>query len=450
MKAIRASGEDLQKQVQLGRRMNRDRGIDQADDHTCALLPTGGGRVAPTKLPATAPGMPVACGRFAVIKPRSSKGFLPKRRFYRGVPGGQHKSFRRRRWPPTIACFPGPGHAALPLAIAALLMPARPSLLADGANVLRGLCMGGADVVPGVSGGTVALVLGIYRRLVEAISHFDARLIGLLRQRNWRQAAAHVDLRFLLGLGTGIAIGFLIMTAFMNRLLTQADTRAYTLAAFFGMILASSLLVGRMVRPDGIAAALCCLLLGLGGALFALWLSRLPGQNVEPSYPYLFLCGSVAICAMILPGISGAMILLILGVYVHLTEVPRMLLQGEQWGHCLLTVLVFGLGCAISLVAFSKVLRWLLIRHQSATMALLCGFMVGALAKIWPFQRDLTPEGAKFKYKLFEPMLPDWSTPATWTVVGVVAVAFLVVISADWLARLSSRQHPKSDDPSRI
>ena len=281
--------------------------------------------------------------------------------------------------------------------------------------------MGTADIVPGVSGGTVALVLGIYERLVAAISHFDMTLLGYLRQKKLRQASEHIDLRFLMTLAVGVVGGFIVMTVLMNHLLTNAVTRSITLAVFLGLIFASAIHIALLIRVATWTAGAACALLGLIGAGFAYWLTTLDNAACEPSYLYIFICGSVAICAMILPGISGAMILLIMGVYIHLTEIPRNIVHGQQVADGLLTVLVFGVGAAISLVLFSKFLRWLLARCHAATMALLCGFMIGALPKIWPFQRDLTPETEKFKYKNFELYFPDSIDSG----VAMVAVAFL-------------------------
>ncbi len=300
--------------------------------------------------------------------------------------------------------------------------------------------MGAADVVPGVSGGTVALVLGIYERLVTAISHFDRQLLRLLVRREWRQAAAHVDLRFLLVLASGIAVGFLTMTVAMNYLLTHGGTRSLTMAAFFGMILASAIVVSMWIRSRTLATGIGYIGLGLCGAALALAVSLMqPTAANDPSLVYLFICGSIAICAMILPGISGAMMLLILGVYVYLTDIPRQVWQGENVGQSLVTVLVFGSGCAISLVLYSKVLRWLLTKYRSATMSFLCGLMFGALPKLWPFQIDTTPGTAEWKHKVFQ---PHW--PGTWrleelSAIAVVLVAMLLVLVVDRLVGGSRR-----------
>ncbi len=310
----------------------------------------------------------------------------------------------------------------------------------DLAHVLRGLFMGGADIVPGVSGGTVALIVGIYERLVTAISHFDFRLLDHLRHRRWQAAAGHLDARFLGSLAAGIASGFLLMTLLMSRLLGDPVSRSLTMAAFFGLILGSAIMVSLMIRVASVREGLFCLLIGLAGAGFAFGLGMLPEQTQTPSYAYIFLCASIAICAMILPGISGAMILLILGVYEHLAAIPGNLLRGREVTEGLLTIVVFGAGAAISLVLFSRLLRWLLKHYHQVTMALLCGFMIGALPQLWPFQQDLTPEIVEFKHKTFQPVWPDASDPHVLAATSIALAAMLLVLIVDGYGRTLRRR----------
>ena len=321
---------------------------------------------------------------------------------------------------------------------------AQPSTVREAiANLLRGLCMGCADVVPGVSGGTVALILGIYERLVTAISNIDGSLVTRLRNRQWRQLAGHIDLLFLLALGMGIGTGVVVMSLVINDLLTNHTTRSLTLAAFFGLILASAVVLAKMIETVTAPQTATCVVLGIVGVMFAYWVSGLhnAGGVAEPGYGYVFVCGGIAICAMILPGISGAMILLVLGIYVHLTEIPHNLLAGEHVGESLLTLVVFGAGCAISLIMFSKFLRWLLNRHHAPTMAVLCGFMIGALRKLWPFQQDLTPEVEKFKHKRFELVWPDSFDSQVAGVLVAGAIAMAVVFIVDRQVRGAKRMH---------
>jgi len=306
----------------------------------------------------------------------------------------------------------------------------------------RGFLMGGADIIPGVSGGTVALILGIYRRLVTAISHFDLETLRLLRRREIAKAIERVDLYFLSALGLGIGSGIVLLASLMHSLLTQASTRSYTLAVFFGMILASSVIVARMVQRWNTGALVVCAL----GAAIAFWITGLPVVNVAPTYPYVFFCGAVAICAMILPGISGAYILLLLGMYLHVTGAIKGIPKGDLSPENLTTIAVFAAGCALGLVTFSKILRWLLARHESITLALLGGFMLGSLRKIWPFQRDLTPGVEKLKLKQF---VNEWPDPVDGTVLLTFGLLLLAAILVLGLNHLGNRGRSSADGAIR-
>jgi putative membrane protein len=309
-------------------------------------------------------------------------------------------------------------------------------VIEHGANMLRGALMGAADIVPGVSGGTVALILGIYERLVGAISRFDWQLVILVRRGRWLPAARHVDLGFLGSLGVGILAGMVVMTTLMHYLLSTERTSALTMALFFGLIAASAYVVARMVTATSRGQWGLIWLVGLGGVGFAWWIAGLGRGHVsDPHLGFIFFAACVAICAMILPGISGAMILWILGVYLHMTEIPGHLIRGRAVPESLETLVVFGLGCAVGLLTFSKILRWLLRSYRMTTLAVLCGFMVGSLRKLWPFREDLTPEVAELKLKTFRPILPAQWDAHTVGVVAVAALAAAIVLLADWYAR---------------
>lgn len=306
--------------------------------------------------------------------------------------------------------------------------------------------MGCADVVPGVSGGTVALILGIYERLVTAISHIDRKALQHARRREWTKLALHGDLWFLVSLACGLLSGVVGMTLIVGVLLNNATTRSLTFAMFFGAIFSSAFIVARHVKPFSQLQLVRCWGLGVIGAVFAYWVSTLsPAHGTEPpSQAYIFICGCLAICAMILPGISGAMILLVLGVYEHLTEIPRNFLKGQQIGEGLVTIAVFGAGCVISLVLFSKLLRWLLSRHHATTMSLLCGFMFGALRKLWPFQQDMTEHIEKFKEKTFKVYVPDHVDSEVLGVCAAAIVAAGIVIAVDKWTHTSDKQELES------
>lgn len=290
--------------------------------------------------------------------------------------------------------------------------------------------MGGADAIPGVSGGTVALILGIYQRLVTAISHFDTLLLGHLRHRRWRAAAEHLDLRFLLALGCGILSGFVLLASVMNFLLQEYLQE--TLAVFFGLILASSVLVARGIhRWDAAQGALA-----VGGAAFAFWLVAQPFMGGREGLDYLFLCGMVAICAMILPGISGAFILLIMGRYEYVTGIVRSLVHGDVAAEEILALAVFATGCLVGLLSFTKVLRWLLARLKPQTMAVLCGFMIGSLRRIWPFKAvPTTGEPIDLRHHQVANAWPSQFDTGVVAAILLAAAAVAFVFALDWITR---------------
>lgn len=249
---------------------------------------------------------------------------------------------------------------------------------------LRGLAMGAADVVPGVSGGTMALVLGIYPRFISALSRLD---LGLLRRlwtaarqgdglRPIRRELVASDVSFLAALALGIGVAVLSLARVIPSLLERYPAEMNGL--FFGMILASTALPFRLMEKRGPAQVAACTV----SAVFAFWVVGLPVLQVAGGLGYLFGSGAIAISAMLLPGISGSFLLLILGQYTRVLEAIH---QRE-----LLVLGVFGLGVATGLLAFSRLLRWLLDRHPSTMLAALCGLMVGSLRKIWPYKVPLS------------------------------------------------------------
>lgn len=293
-----------------------------------------------------------------------------------------------------------------------------------------GFLMGAADIVPGVSGGTMALIVGIYARLVTAISHIDRTFIQHLLARRFAAAIQHADLRFLVCLGIGVVVGAGGLASVMKVLL--ADYRTVTYAAFAGMILASTLLVARQISAWTAKRVVVLLL----AALFAWWLVTLSAlQNPPDSKVYLFVCGMVGICAMILPGISGAFILLLMSRYETVLNAIRSFVHLEITLDVLLTLVVFATGCLTGLLAFSRVLRRMLTNHHDATISVMCGFMLGSVYRLWPFQRDLTPEIEDLKHKTFEHFLPSELNGEVWTAVVAAVVAGIVVLSLDAAAR---------------
>ncbi len=288
-------------------------------------------------------------------------------------------------------------------------------------TALRGVLMGSANVVPGVSGGTVALIVGIYGRLINALGAFDLKLIDLLTKGKWRRAAEHVDLRFLAALGLGAGTAIVSLAKLITWLILNKPIPTWSL--FFGLILASAWHVSGFVkRWNGSALAAAAV-----GAAFAYWISGLlPGETAK-TYTSLFLAGVVSISAMILPGISGSFILVVLGKYrmvleaIHQFELP--------------VLVVFGLGCAIGLIAFAKLLKFLIRRWEPETMALLCGLMAGSLRKIWPFKTEaLGQELLKAKHRVHGNFLPDAFDETVAWAIAMVLVGAAIVLLAERLA----------------
>jgi putative membrane protein len=180
------------------------------------------------------------------------------------------------------------------------------------------------------------------------------------------------------------------------------------------------------------------LTVGLASAVFAFWITGLKQTSPDVTLGYVFLCGIIGICAMILPGLSGAYLLLVLGLYSHLTSILHRLAHGALARDDLITVVVFGCGCAIGLVSFSKVLKWLLANYRRVTMAILSGFMIGALRKVWPFQHDLVPSATSLKEKLYEPIMPTAIDNRFWHCLQVALLAAILVFTIDYVARRRS------------
>lgn len=243
---------------------------------------------------------------------------------------------------------------------------------------LKGVVMGSADVVPGVSGGTMALILGIYEELILSLQHFSKPPFWRAL-RNFRLGAAFraVNGSFLLVLLFGILTALLLLARLLHWLLEHQQLLVYSF--FFGLILASCWLVGKRVTGWTSSRILAL----LGSALGAWWLVGLSPATTPETAWFVLLSGALAICAMILPGISGAFILVLLGKYAFMLEA---LSQGR-----LGVILLFVFGAAAGLLSFVRLLGWLFEHYPNLTLALLTGFMLGSLHKVWPWQ---SPTGA--------------------------------------------------------
>jgi len=289
--------------------------------------------------------------------------------------------------------------------------------------VLKGMCMGAADVVPGVSGGTMALILGIYERLLDAIRHVDLHFARLVLRGRLREAATHADFVFLLLLGSGIfcALMFFTRVVSLPRLIVERPELVYSL--FFGLIVASVAVLVARLRPLGAAAPGWMLL----GAVLGLAIVNLVPMQTPTASWFIFLCGALAICAMILPGVSGSFVLLVLQKYAYVFDALGRLDLG--------VIVPFALGCATGIAAFSRALGWLLARYHDVTLLVIVGVLTGSLWSIWPFQERVY-EVVRGKERLIgsTPTLPQSWDATAWGAValalaGVLAVGALHVVA---------------------
>ncbi|MFT6758581.1 MAG: putative membrane protein [Chitinophagales bacterium] len=240
---------------------------------------------------------------------------------------------------------------------------------------LRGMAMGAADVVPGVSGGTIALITGIYDRLINAISSADVELLGYLRNVELAKAWQHVDGKFLSILMAGIVTSIAMLASLIVSALATYPLLIWSF--FFGLIFASAIFLMRQIKPWGIEN-LILLLIGVAIAVAVVFIK--PAESGGESW-YLFAAGAIAICATILPGISGGFILVLLGAYTPV------LIAVKEFDIVALASLIAG--ASSGLLCFSKVLSWLLTRFHNRVMALLTGFLFGSLYLIWPWKQVL-------------------------------------------------------------
>jgi putative membrane protein len=244
---------------------------------------------------------------------------------------------------------------------------------------IKGACMGAADVIPGVSGGTIAFITGIYDEFVGSIARIDAEAVRLLLRGKLREFWKHINGWFLLAIAAGIGVSVVTLAGLMQMLLVSFPIQTW--AFFFGLIVASSIFILR-----GISGwkALEGVLLAFGAVLGVTVCTLSPTQTPDALW-FIFLSGAIAICAMILPGISGSFILLILGKYQYIMGVISGLASGEDFAQNLLILAVFLAGAMVGILGFSKFLHWLLGRWNKETLIVLAGFIIGSLVKVWPW-----------------------------------------------------------------
>lgn len=244
---------------------------------------------------------------------------------------------------------------------------------------IKGACMGAADVIPGVSGGTIAFITGIYDQLVGSIASINAEAFRLLLQGRFKDFWRHINGGFLLSLIAGIGFSVITLAGLMQMLLTTYPIQTW--AFFFGLIVASSIFILRGISGWHLREYLMVIL----GVLLGATVCTLSPTQTPDGLWFIFLSGAIAICAMILPGISGSFILLILGKYQYIMGCISDLVSGTDVARNLMVLGVFAVGALVGIIGFSKLLHWLLARWNKEVLIIMAGFIIGSLVKIWPW-----------------------------------------------------------------
>jgi putative membrane protein len=293
----------------------------------------------------------------------------------------------------------------------------------------KGMAMGAADIVPGVSGGTIAFITGIYEELLEAINAVNFNTLKLLKSHGIRAFWRAIHGSFLLTLLTGIGLSIVTLAQFISWLLENHPILVWSF--FFGLVLASIIYIGKHIpKWNGVTIVLFIL-----GAILAYYITTLnPLVTENSSAIFLFLSGAIAICAMILPGISGSFILVLLGAYKPILDA----IHSRDFK--LLSIVILGAGCGLML--FSRVLNWLFKHYKNYTLAILSGFILGSLNKIWPWKETLTwrlnSEGVKIPFN--EQSISPFSyagDPQTFFAILLSIVGFVIIFLIEFSAKNS-------------
>lgn len=288
----------------------------------------------------------------------------------------------------------------------------------------KGAAMGAANVIPGVSGGTVAFITGIYERLIHAVKSIDLTAAKLLLSGRFAEFAKRIDFAFLASLGAGVVVSILTLASVLKYLFANHEVLVW--AFFFGLILASVYFVGKQVKK-WTAGAVIGFLLGAG---IAIGVALLKPASENDSIWYLLICGVVAMASMIIPGLSGSFVLLLLGNY-QLIMIESVAGLKTLDGDAFRILIPVGIGAIIGVIALSRLLAWIFDRYHDMAVALLTGFVAGSLLIIWPWKEakiEVFEAAGKVKEKVvgYEWFFPEMSG-GTILALGVMIVGFLAV-----------------------
>lgn len=292
---------------------------------------------------------------------------------------------------------------------------------------LKGIAMGAADVVPGVSGGTIAFISGIYEELITSINNINLQALKILKTEGIKKAWQHVNGNFMAALFLGIGISILSLAKLVHYLLDENPIMVWSF--FFGLVVASIIFVGKQIKVWDIKA-----IVGFAAAaILAYYITTLPAMTQHGGYFYMFISGALAICAMILPGISGAFILVLLGSYGTIL--------GALSTFDIKTIAVFILGIIVGILSFARLLKYLFTHYENLTLAILTGFILGSLNKIWPWKMvtEIKKIGDKTIVldKSTSPFNYDGDPQILWAV-GLAVIGFLTIFLLEKVATVKN------------
>ena len=293
---------------------------------------------------------------------------------------------------------------------------------------LKGIAMGAADVVPGVSGGTIAFITGIYEELQDTINSVNFSALKKLKSEGLKSFWKHINGNFLVALFLGIAISIVSLAKLITYLLDHHSILLWSF--FFGLIISSIYLVGKTIKKWDFKKVVGLII----GAGVAYYITILPPMENPNALWYVFLSGAIAICAMILPGISGSFILLLLGSYE--------MVLGAIKDVKLVIIAVFATGCITGLLSFSKLLSWMFKKYHDLTIAILTGFLIGSLNKIWPWKETIssrTNSHGEIVPFIQENILPNQfeTDPHILPAIGMAIVGLALIIGLEKFASKS-------------
>ena len=300
--------------------------------------------------------------------------------------------------------------------------------------VLKGIAMGTANVIPGVSGGTIALITGVFERLINSLKSFNLRALKLLLQGRFREFVLYTDSWFLTLVMAGVLIAVVTLARLFDFLFTHYPV--YIWAYFFGLVLASVYFVGKTVERWSIPVMISFVI----GAAIAMAVSFLNPAAGNDGVLYVMLCGAIAVCSMILPGLSGSFVLFIMGNY-------KLVAIDAINDRDLRILIPFFIGAGIGLLAFSHLLSWILKKFRNETIALLTGFILGSVSILWPWQHKIHLLDAAGNEILkngelvvidYQRYIPEAFTIETVIAIGMILIGILSIWAVEKTAEIKS------------